>query len=135
HVRDLGGVKGVYSDFLMYTLDDPGPAGGSGGVGYGVDPPPQLQLPPRPDDLPRPEQWKTPPLWGVADSAPYFHDGGSPTLQAAIMRHRGDARAVTAAYEQLPQADQQALIAFLSTLKAPSDALPLSNPAVVRLTR
>jgi len=133
HVPDLGGVKGVYSDFLLYNLDDPTPAGGSGS--YGADPPRELNLPDRPADLPKPEEWKTPPLWGVADSAPYFHDGGAQTLQAAIQRHRGDARAVTAAYEQLPQADQQAVIAFLNTLKAPPDARPLSNPAVTRLTR
>ena len=46
---------------------------------------------PLPDGHPLPEEWKTPPLWGVADSAPYFHDGGSPTLDAAIRRHEGDA--------------------------------------------
>ena len=28
HVPDLGGVKGVYSDFLLYTLDEPTPPGG-----------------------------------------------------------------------------------------------------------
>ena len=136
HVPDLGGVDGVYGDFLLYSLDDPVPSGRGGlGGGYGFDPPPQLQLPPRPDDLPRPEEWKTPPLWGVADSAPYMHDGGSPTLESAISRHRGDARAVTAAYNELPPADQQAVIAFLKTLKAPHEARPLSNPAVTRLTR
>jgi mono/diheme cytochrome c family protein len=136
HVPDLGGVDGIYSDFLLYSLEDPAPPGGGGrGVGYGSIPPPELNLPPRPDHLPKPEEWKTPPLWGVADSAPYFHDGGSPTLAAAISRHRGDARAVTAAFNELPPADQQAVIAFLLTLKAPPDALPLSDPAVTRLTR
>src|SRR5205814_2044384 len=57
HVPDLGGVKGVYSDFLMYSLDDPPPPGGSA---YGNDPPAQLNLPGRPDHLPKPEEWKTP---------------------------------------------------------------------------
>ncbi|HKB05017.1 MAG TPA: di-heme oxidoredictase family protein, partial [Gemmataceae bacterium] len=32
HVPDLGGVKGVYSDFLLYNLNDPP---GPGGGGYG----------------------------------------------------------------------------------------------------
>ena len=32
---------------------------------------------------------------GVADSAPYMHDGSAPTLRDAILRHRGDAREVT----------------------------------------
>ena len=66
-----------------------------------------------------PSEWKTPPLWGVADSAPYFHDGGSATLEHAILRHGGDAKTVTAAYKTLPPADQAALVAFLRTLKAP----------------
>jgi CxxC motif-containing protein (DUF1111 family) len=136
HVPDLGGVDGIYSDFLLYSLEDPAPPGSGGrGASYGSIPPPELNLPPRPAHLPKPEEWKTPPLWGVADSAPYFHDGGSPTLAAAISRHRGDAKAVTAAYNELPPADQQAVIAFLLTLKAPPHALPLSDPAVTKLTR
>lgn len=135
HVPDLGGVEGVYSDFLLYSLDDPAPPGSRGDIGYGNVPPPELNLPPRPAHLPKPEEWKTPPLWGVADSAPYFHDGATPTLAAAIGRHRGDAKAVTAAYTALAGEDQQAVIAFLNTLKAPPDAVPLSNPAVTKLKR
>jgi CxxC motif-containing protein (DUF1111 family) len=136
HVPDLGGVRGVYSDFLLYTLDDPLPPGGSGGGGgYGNDPPPQLQLPPRTESDPRPEEWKTPPLWGVADSAPYMHDGSAATLRDAIQRHRGDAKSVTQRFQSLPAGDQAAVVAFLGTLKAPPDALPLRNPAVTRLAR
>jgi mono/diheme cytochrome c family protein len=133
HVPNMGGVKGVYSDFLLYTIDDPPPPGG-GGSGYG-EPPPQLRLPPRPEGEPKPEEWKTPPLWGVADSAPYLHDGSAPTLQTAIQRHQGDAKAVTERYKALSPADQAAVVAFLGTLKAPPDALPLSNPAVTKLGR
>jgi mono/diheme cytochrome c family protein len=118
HTPDLGGVKGVYSDFLLYTLDNPTPSGS----GYGPDPRRQLGLPPRPEDKPKPEEWKTPPLWGVADSAPYFHDGASPTLAAAINRHQGDAAAVTKAYQTLSADDQAAVVAFLNTLRAPPDA-------------
>jgi CxxC motif-containing protein (DUF1111 family) len=132
HVPNIGGVKGVYSDFLLYSLDDPSP---SGGPQYGNDPPPQLNLPGRPEHKAKPDEWKTPPLWGVADSAPYFHDGSSPTLQAAIGRHRGDARGVSTAYQQLPAADQEAVVAFLKTLRAPPDAIALGNPAVTRLKR
>ncbi|HXG09113.1 MAG TPA: di-heme oxidoredictase family protein [Gemmataceae bacterium] len=110
HTPDLGGVKGVYSDFLLHVLEPPG----SSAVYNTVEPP--VPLPP---DHPRPEEWKTPPLWGVADSAPYFHDGGSPTLEAAILRHKGDAASVTRAYQGLKKPDQQAVIAFLKTLRAP----------------
>jgi CxxC motif-containing protein (DUF1111 family) len=133
HVPDLGGVKGIYSDFLLYTLDDPPPPGGKSD--YGPEPPPQLQLPPRPDDDPKPSEWKTPPLWGVADSAPYLHDGSAPTLRDAILRHRGDAKAVSERFRALGTGDQAAVIAFLGTLKAPPDALTLRDPSVTRLAR
>jgi len=133
HVPDMGGVKGVYSDFLLYNLLDP-PGPGSGG-NYRAEPPRPLRLRERPDHLPKPEEWKTPPLWGVADSAPYFHDGGAPTLESAISRHRGEAKGVTARYQELRNSDQAAVIAFLKTLRAPPDALPLRDPAVTRLKR
>ncbi|HKA06906.1 MAG TPA: di-heme oxidoredictase family protein [Gemmataceae bacterium] len=132
HVPDLGGVKGVYSDFLLYNLNDPP---GPNSASYSPEPPRVLKLPGRPDHLQRPEEWKTPALWGVADSAPYFHDGASPTLDSAITRHRGDAKNVTARYEELGSTGKSALIAFLKTLKAPPDAVPLSNPGVTRVSR
>lgn len=114
HVPDMGGVKGVYSDFLLHTLQDPRP----GGVGYGALPP-GVELP---DSEPLPEEWKTPPLWGVADSAPYMHDGSAGTLGAAIRAHRADATTVTNIFNKLNKEDQQAVIAFLKTLRAPPDA-------------
>ncbi len=119
HVPDLGGVKGVYSDFLLYSLEDKTGAGSE----Y-TNPLPDL---PFPDDQPRPNEWKTPPLWGVADSAPYLHDGSAPTLHDAIRRHRGDGRTVTDRYNKMPRQDQQALLAFLMTLKAPPDAGALAK--------
>jgi CxxC motif-containing protein (DUF1111 family) len=82
---------------------------------------------PLPGSHPRPDEWKTPPLWGVADSAPYFHDGASSTLEDAILRHEGDAIAVTRAFKNLPTPDQQAVIAFLKTLRAPPKALPVNG--------
>ena len=133
HVPNMGGVKAIYSDFLLYNLDDPTPKGGSGGD-Y-VEPPPQLQLPARPEEDPRPSEWKTPPLWGVADSAPYMHDGSATTLRDAILAHHGDANSVRKNFLALNAGEQAALVSFLETLKAPPDALPLSNPVVIKLTR
>ncbi|MEZ6057723.1 MAG: di-heme oxidoredictase family protein [Planctomycetaceae bacterium] len=75
---------------------------------------------PFPDDFPRPEEWKTPPLWGVADTAPYMHDGSASTLEQAILAHKGEARKVTKNYqEEIPQADRDALLTFLRTLRTP----------------
>jgi CxxC motif-containing protein (DUF1111 family) len=116
HTPDLGGVAGVYSDFLLHRIEDPGKGG------YRETPDVPL-----PHDYPQPEEWKTPPLWGVADSAPYFHDGGAPTLEAAIARHRGDAQNVTEAFKGLPTDDRDSILTFLKGLKAPRDAKPVPN--------
>ena len=120
HTPDLGGVKGVYSDFLLYRMDTTKPGEGA----YGPEPPL-----PAPSDEPAPEEWKTPPLWGVADSAPYLHDGRAATLMDAIFRHGGDALPITNAFRHLPAGDQEALLAFLKTLKAPPEALPVEKLA------
>jgi CxxC motif-containing protein (DUF1111 family) len=123
HTPDLAGVEGVYSDFLLHRLDDRSRGEG----GYRETPPVPL-----PEDYPLPEEWKTPPLWGVADSAPYFHDGGSPTLESAVRRHHGDAESVTAAYLKLSADDRAALIDFLKTLRAPSDAEPVPPATIAK---
>jgi mono/diheme cytochrome c family protein len=122
HVPDIGGVAGVYSDFLLHRIDDPTRRGD----GYRQAPPVPL-----PEDAPQPDEWKTPPLWGVADSAPYLHDGSAATLEAAVQRHRGDADGVYQAFQRLGSDDRGALFAFLRTLKAPTDALP-PDPAPSR---
>ena len=131
HVPDLGGVKGIYTDFMLHVLEDPRPQGGFGD-GYGSPPLPEF---PRPDEEPRPEEWKTPALWGVADSAPYFHDGSSATLEDAILRHRGESKPVSEAFQKMSPQDQQSLVAFLKTLKAPPDAIPVRDLAVTKLSK
>ncbi len=120
HTPDIGGVEGVYSDFLLHRLDDP-----SKSVKYGSKETVEIPLP---DEHPLPAEWKTPPLWGVADSAPYFHDGSSGTLKAAIENHHGDAESVLERYKALPDVDRTALIGFLKTLKAPADGKPVEKP-------
>jgi CxxC motif-containing protein (DUF1111 family) len=117
HTPEIGGLEGVYSDFLLHRLDDRS----LGGDGYSTKSTPQVPLP---EAFPLPEEWKTPALWGVADSAPYFHDGGSPTLEAAIARHRGDAETVYQLFKDLSPQEREAIIAFLKTLRAPSEAKP-----------
>ena len=116
HTPEIGGVSGIYSDFMLHRVLDTKNLGG----GYA-----EIPVTPLPDGHPLPDEWKTPPLWGVADSAPYFHDGGSPSLDAAIRRHEGDAARVTRTFESLPPSDRDALIGFLKTLKAPTSAKPV----------
>src|SRR5262249_31750381 len=119
HTPDLGGLQGVYSDFLLYVLEPPGSPEGGLYEERAQDRPPGLL--PRPEGDAQPEEWKTPPLWGVADSAPYFHDGKSPTLSDAILRHGGEAARVTRAYQRLSHEEQEAIIVFLKTLRAPRE--------------
>ncbi len=60
--------------------------------------------------------FRTPPLWGVAASAPYFHDGMSETLEQAILRHDAEAKRSREQYQQMPESDRSALLAFLNSL-------------------
>jgi di-heme oxidoreductase (putative peroxidase) len=110
HTPSPGGVEGVYSDFLLYDLEDREASSRYGDSDTGT---------PWPDDMARPEEWKTPPLWGVADSAPFFHDGKCPDLESAILRHKGAAGPVTQRYNELSALERKAVIAFLKTLRAP----------------
>ena len=43
-------------------------------------------------------QFMTEPLWGVATTAPYGHDGRSQTLEEVILRHGGEAQAARDAF-------------------------------------
>ena len=59
---------------------------------------------------------RTAPLWGVRMRPSLMHDGASLTFRDAILRHRGEAKGVTARFENLSQADQDAIIEFLKSL-------------------
>lgn len=120
HVPDMGGVKGVYSDFLLHRIVD---ASGGGSSAYGGPAQPDTPLP---SDRPHPDEWKTPPLWGVADSAPYMHDGGAMSLEAAIARHGGDAKPIRDAFQKLTTDEQAVLVAFLKSLRAPPNAIAVA---------
>ena len=121
HTPDIGGVQGIYTDFLLHRLVDRV----SASKDYN---PTVLPEAPLPVDHPLADEWKTPALWGVADSAPYLHDGGAATLEDAISRHRGDSDPVTNEFNTLAEADRSALIAFLKTLRAPTDVKPAAPP-------
>ncbi|HXA36166.1 MAG TPA: di-heme oxidoredictase family protein [Steroidobacteraceae bacterium] len=59
---------------------------------------------------------RTAPLWGVRLQPMLMHDGASLTFRDAILRHRGEASAVTARFEKLSAADQDAVVEFLKSL-------------------
>src|SRR5262249_647763 len=107
HVPDVGKVEGIYSDLLLHdmgeVLSDPIPAnpekgtaltvtevvgGGSSAYGGGGG---RVVESLSPAALALRREWRTPPLWGLRDSAPYLHDGRARTLSDAITAHGGEA--------------------------------------------
>lgn len=58
-------------------------------------------------------------LWGVADTAPYLHDGRATTLSQAIVAHGGEAEASRDAFLALTEDERLQLIAFLQRLRTP----------------
>ncbi|HZR80078.1 MAG TPA: di-heme oxidoredictase family protein [Candidatus Binatia bacterium] len=71
------------------------------------------------------EEYLTPRLWGVADSAPYLHDGRAPSFDYAIAGHDGEGAASRAAYAELPYEEKGALRVYLMSLRrAPRVIVP-----------
>jgi CxxC motif-containing protein (DUF1111 family) len=84
-----------YSDFLLHDV------GTGDGIGQGDA---------------RPEEIRTPPLWGVRLRAPFLHDGRASTLRQAIELHLGEAVRIRTQFEDLPEGEQAKLLAFLRSL-------------------
>ena len=61
-------------------------------------------------------------LWGVADTAPYLHDGRAATIAQAILLHGGEAQQQRDNYAALSGDDQQAILDFLESLRVPEGA-------------
>jgi CxxC motif-containing protein (DUF1111 family) len=115
HTPTLGTVDGIYSDLLLHQMGRELVGGGS----YGE--PPVPDDPDSDDDeSPSPSEWRTPPLWGVADSAPYLHDGRASTLEEAIKMHAGQGQRSARKFASMSKEEQDNLLGFLKTLRAPN---------------
>lgn len=100
HVPALEGPRGLvmaYTDLLLHDMGDELADGISQGVASG-------------------KEFRTQPLWGVAATEPYLHDGRADTLDEAIRWHGGEAKAVRERYEALSDNEREAMIAFLNSL-------------------
>jgi CxxC motif-containing protein (DUF1111 family) len=86
-----------YGDFLLHDV----------GTGDGI-----VQGGP-PDTI---NKLRTMPLWGLRERPRYMHDHESLNLEAAILRHQGEAIIVTDTFASLGGDQQQELIAFLNSL-------------------
>jgi len=73
------------------------------------------------------QEWRTPPLWGLRDSAPYMHDGRAETVLESIAMHDGESAGTRDRFLQLSLADRRAVLAFLDTLVAPPNAPQLAR--------
>ncbi len=111
HAPDLGEVVGIYSDLLLHDM---GQGLSDTGEYYGTAPSPGLAIVP-----PRGAEWRTPPLWGLRDSAPYLHDGRASTIAGAIAQHGGQAQESLTRYEKLGSRQKGYLHEFLLSLAAP----------------
>ncbi len=90
-------VRGIYSDFRSHDL---GPA---------------LHM--NQDDGTVITTLRTPPLWGVASSGPWLHDGRALDLTTAIRAHGGEAADSAAAFAAFAPAGRAEVLAFLQSLR------------------
>jgi hypothetical protein len=106
HTPSLGPIEGIYSDLLLHDigLDDGAVYYGSETVSPGAA---------------RASEWRTPPLWGVRDSAPYMHDGRAGTLAEAVALHGGQGAQSARAFSELSEREKRQVLSFLRSLSAP----------------
>lgn len=121
HLPTLGGVTGAFTDLLLHDMGRTGGPGASTGAPAAA-PATLLYRPGDPDvyvQARRPDEWRTPPLWGLRDSAPYLHDGRARTIADAILAHEGEGAPSVVDFLDLPPGDRADVLSFLSSLTAP----------------
>jgi CxxC motif-containing protein (DUF1111 family) len=123
HTPRLGDVDGIYSDLLLHDM---GPRLGDIDA-YTVFVNDRAGADDAVADLRRggagaasAREWRTPPLWGLRDSAPYLHDGRAASVDQAVALHAGQAAASAKRFAELPLRRKQNLEAFLMSLVAPA---------------
>jgi CxxC motif-containing protein (DUF1111 family) len=127
HLPKLGDVEGIYSDLLLHDMSPR--LGDTASYGVFVAQPggadgPAAAAAPRGEDAGAAvgaslQEWRTPPLWGLRNSAPYLHDGRAATVDEAITLHGGHGAPAAQRYAQLTARRKQQLGAFLLSLSAP----------------
>lgn len=140
HTPKLGAVRGIYSDLLLHDM---GESSSDSATYYGSPVPAQRQGdlvgadgPGGRSGMAAPSEWRTPPLWGVADSAPYLHDGRAGTLDEAIRKHEGEAAKTSSRYDKLAAIDRSALLTFLNSLSVSTQPKkPAGGPRRQRAAR
>ncbi len=100
HIPTLPGRDGpvpLYSDLLLHEVLPPDATG--------VE-----------DASANVREFRTAPLWGISQTAPYLHSGHADTLEEAIEAHAGEASSIRDAFMAMSAEDRARLLAFLETL-------------------
>ena len=134
HRPKLGNVEGIYSDLLLHdmgqSLSDTGSyntnveIASNGEVkplpvsDFGIGQSATKEEPPKFGAAAR--EWRTPPLWGLRDSAPYLHDGRADTVEGAVAAHGGEGQVAAKAFLHLTPRERQQVELFLQSLTAPT---------------
>ncbi len=79
-------------------------------------------------DAKRNREFTTARLWGIADSAPYLHDGRATTLTEAILLHGGESQSARDGFADLSDARKEAVLEFLRSLRTPENPLRTMPP-------
>ena len=85
----------LFSDLLLHDV----------GTGDGI-----------PQAAARPEEIRTPALWGLRLRRPFLHDGSAATIENAILRHGQEAELAQRGFIQLSPDDRGRLLVFLQSL-------------------
>jgi CxxC motif-containing protein (DUF1111 family) len=116
HRPKLGDVDGIYSDLLLHDMGRQLSDSGSYTV---LEPETASEDKSRQPRAANEREWRTPPLWGLRDSAPYLHDGRAETVADAVALHGGEGMAAARAYKALSEKEREQVELFLQTLAAP----------------
>ncbi|QVL31711.1 c-type cytochrome [Telmatocola sphagniphila] len=116
HRPKLGAVEGIYSDLLLHDM---GPSlsdlGSYTVLETEISDKEKSNRARAASEL----EWRTPPLWGLRDSAPYMHDGRASTIAEAVSLHGGEGTAAARSYKLLSEKEREQVGLFLQTLSAP----------------
>jgi CxxC motif-containing protein (DUF1111 family) len=116
HRPKLGDVDGIYSDLLLHDMGRELSDSGSYTV---LEPETASKDKSKQPRAANEREWRTPPLWGLRDSAPYLHDGRAATVADAVALHGGEGMAAARAYQSLPENERKQVELFLQSLAAP----------------
>ena len=110
HTADLASIRGIYSDLLLHDMGEELSDSGA----YYAEDGGSLDAP----MLSR--EWRTPPLWGFRDTAPYLHDGRARNLEEAVALHHGQGAASASRFRSMSDLGRSKVKTFLNSLAAPA---------------